>query len=101
VAEAIIGGDEGLQRRCQLAWRRGPDGRLVGVGAISLPGFRADGVGAARNIGSWMQTVGAKKLTLTTSATLVASIQTAADLPVVLLSLPAGAIDDLVTVAAC
>ncbi len=50
------------------------------------------------NIGSWMQTVGAQELmlTLTTSATLVALIQTAAGLPVVLLSVPAGAIGDLV-----
>ena len=35
-------------------------------------------------------------LTLTTSATLVALIQTAAGIPVVLLSVPAGAIGDLV-----
>ena len=50
------------------------------------------------NIGSWMQTVGAQELmlTLTTSATPVALIQTAAGLPVVLLSVPAGAIGDLV-----
>jgi MFS family permease len=50
------------------------------------------------NIGSWMQTVGAQELmlTLTTSATLVALIQTAAGLPVVLLAVPAGAIGDLV-----
>ena len=50
------------------------------------------------NVGSWMQTVGARELmlTLTTSATLVALIQTAAGLPVVLLAVPAGAIGDLV-----
>src|SRR5271163_4100446 len=50
------------------------------------------------NVGSWMQTVGAQELmlTLTTSATLVALIQTAAGLPVVLLAIPAGAIGDLV-----
>jgi predicted MFS family arabinose efflux permease len=50
------------------------------------------------NVGSWMQTVGAQELmlTLTTSASMVALIQTAAGLPVVLLSLPAGAIGDLV-----
>jgi predicted MFS family arabinose efflux permease len=50
------------------------------------------------NVGSWMQTVGAQELmlTLTTSATMVALIQTAAGLPVVLLALPAGAIGDLV-----
>ncbi len=45
-----------------------------------------------------MQTVGAQQLmlTLTTSVTLVALIQTAAGLPVVLLAVPAGAIGDLV-----
>src|ERR1700691_3097419 len=50
------------------------------------------------NIGSWMQTVGAQELmlTLTTSATFVALIQTAAGLPVVLPAVPAGAIGDLV-----
>src|SRR5271154_3014365 len=50
------------------------------------------------NVGSWMQTVGAQELmlTLTSSATLVALIQTAAGLPVVLLAVPAGAIGDLV-----
>ncbi len=50
------------------------------------------------NVGSWMQTVGAQELmlTLTTSATLVALIQTAAGLPVVLLAVPAGAIGDVV-----
>ncbi len=50
------------------------------------------------NVGSWMQTVGAQELmlTLTTSATLVALIQTASGLPVVLLAVPAGAIGDLV-----
>jgi MFS family permease len=50
------------------------------------------------NVGGWMQTVGAQELmlTLTTSAALVALIQTAAGLPVVLLAVPAGAIGDLV-----
>jgi predicted MFS family arabinose efflux permease len=50
------------------------------------------------NVGGWMQTVGAQELmlTLTTSTTLVALIQTAAGLPVVLLAVPAGAIGDLV-----
>jgi MFS family permease len=45
-----------------------------------------------------MQTIGAQELmlTLTTSVTLVALIQTAAGLPVVLFALPAGAIGDLV-----
>ena len=50
------------------------------------------------NVGGWMQTVGAQELmlSLTTSATLVALIQTTAGLPVVLLAVPAGAIGDLV-----
>ena len=50
------------------------------------------------NVGGWMQTVGAQQLmlTLTTSAALVALVQTAAGLPVVLLAVPAGAIGDLV-----
>ncbi len=50
------------------------------------------------NIGSWMQTVGAQwlMLSLTGSATLIALIQTAAALPVLLLSVPAGVVSDLV-----
>ena len=99
MAEAIIRGDEGLQRRCQAAGRHGPDGWFVGVGAVSLPDFaRMASAQFVSNIGSWMQTVGAQELmlTLTTSATPVALIQTAAGLPVVLLSVPAGAIGDLV-----
>ena len=50
------------------------------------------------NVGSWMQTIGAQELmlTLTTSATLVALIQTAAGLPIVLLAMPAGALGDVV-----
>ncbi len=50
------------------------------------------------NIGGWMQTVGAQELmlTLTTSATFVALIQTAAGLPVMLLAIPAGALGDIV-----
>ena len=50
------------------------------------------------NVGGWMQTVGAQQLmlTLTTSATLVALIQTAASLPIALLAVPAGALGDVV-----
>lgn len=50
------------------------------------------------NVGGWMQTVGAQELmlSLTASATLVALIQTAAGLPIVLLALPAGALGDVV-----
>jgi MFS family permease len=50
------------------------------------------------NIGGWMQTVAAQwlMLTLTSSATYVALVQTAASLPVVLFALVAGAAGDLV-----
>jgi MFS family permease len=50
------------------------------------------------NIGGWMQTVAAQwlMLTLTTSATYVALVQTAAGLPVVLFAILAGTIGDLV-----
>ena len=50
------------------------------------------------NIGSWMQTVAAQwlMLSLTTSATYVALVQTAAGLPVVLFAVLAGTIGDLV-----
>jgi MFS family permease len=50
------------------------------------------------NIGSWMQTVAAQwlMLTLTSSATYIALVQTAASLPVVLFAVVAGAAGDLV-----
>ena len=50
------------------------------------------------NVGSWMQTVAAQwlMLSLTTSATYVALVQTAAGLPVVLFAIVAGTIGDLV-----
>ena len=50
------------------------------------------------NVGGWMQTVAAQWLmiSLTTSATYVALVQTAASLPVVLFSVFAGALGDLV-----
>jgi MFS family permease len=50
------------------------------------------------NVGSWMQTIAAQwlMLTLTTSATYVALVQTAASLPVVLFAVLAGAVGDLV-----
>src|ERR1700690_4645229 len=55
------------------------------------------------NVGGWMQTVGAQELmlTLTTSATLVALIQTAAGFPVVLLAIPLGRSVILSIVAGC
>src|SRR5713226_82145 len=50
------------------------------------------------NIGSWMQDVGESWLmtSLTTSPILVALVETAGSLPVVLLSMPAGALADVV-----
>ena len=48
------------------------------------------------NVGSWMQTVAAQWLTLTSSATYVALVQSAASLPIVLFALVAGAAGDLV-----
>lgn len=50
------------------------------------------------NIGSWMQTVAAQwlMLSLTSSATYIALVQTAASLPVVLFAVVAGAAGDLV-----
>jgi MFS family permease len=50
----------------------------------------------ASNIGTWMQTVGAQWLLIDHSPVLVSLVQTAASLPIVLLSLPAGAWADMV-----
>ena len=52
----------------------------------------------ASNIGTWMQAVGAVWLmgTLSGSAALIALVQTATTLPVVLVGLPAGALADIV-----
>ena len=49
----------------------------------------------ASNIGTWMQTVGAQWLLIDSSPVLVSLVQTAASLPIVLLSLPAGAWADM------
>ncbi len=50
------------------------------------------------NVGSWMQTVGAQwlMLSLTSSAAFLGLIQTAATLPVLVFSVPAGVVGDLV-----
>ena len=50
------------------------------------------------NVGGWMQTVAAQwlMLTLTSSATYIALVQTAASLPIVLFAVAAGTIGDLV-----
>ena len=52
----------------------------------------------ASNLGSWMQDVGESWLmtSLTTSPVLVALVETAGSLPVVLIALPAGALADIV-----
>jgi predicted MFS family arabinose efflux permease len=81
-----------------------PEGAITTIGPSAWGPFRSKDFARmasaqfVSNVGSWMQTVGAQELmlTLTTSATLVALIQTAAGLPVVLLAVPAGAIGDLV-----
>jgi len=77
---------------------KGPAGRSAWAPFRSPDFARMASAQFVSNIGSWMQTVGAQELmlSLTTSATLVALIQTAAGLPVVLLAVPAGAIGDLV-----
>ena len=62
-----------------------------------FPVFRALWIAQfASNIGTWMQTVGAQWLLIDTSPLLVALVQTASSLPIVLLALPAGAFADLV-----
>jgi predicted MFS family arabinose efflux permease len=48
------------------------------------------------NVGSWMQTVGAQWVLIGHGAALVALVQVASGLPVLLLALPAGALADLV-----
>src|SRR5262245_18788061 len=54
--------------------------------------------GLASNLGTWMQLVGSAWLmtSLTASAALVALLQTATSVPAFLLSLPAGALADMV-----
>jgi predicted MFS family arabinose efflux permease len=63
------------------------------------PLFRALWIAAVvSNVGTWMQNVGAAWLmtSLTPSATMVALVQAATSLPVVLVALPAGALADIV-----
>jgi len=64
-----------------------------------VPLFRTLWIAAlASNVGTWMQIVAAAWLmtSLTSSATLVALVQTASALPIVLAGLPSGAIGDVV-----
>jgi MFS family permease len=63
------------------------------------PLFRALWIASfASNVGTWMQNVAAAWLmtSLTSSATLVALVQTATSLPIFLVALPSGAIGDVV-----
>src|SRR5215475_6878312 len=66
---------------------------------LAEPVFRALWIATvASNIGTWMEDVGESWLmvSLTTSPILVALVETAGSLPVVLLALPAGALADVV-----
>jgi MFS family permease len=66
---------------------------------LRLPVYRALWIATvASNVGTWLQSVGASWLmtTLTDSTTVVAMVQAATSLPMFLLSLPAGAIADVV-----
>ena len=66
---------------------------------LRVPLFRALWIAAfASNVGTWMQSVAAAWLmtSLTSSATLVALVQTASSLPIFLVGLPSGAIGDVV-----
>ncbi len=66
---------------------------------LAEPIFRALWIATvASNIGTWMQDVGESWLmvSLTTSPILVALVETAGSLPIVLLALPAGALADVV-----
>ena len=62
------------------------------------PLFRVLWIAAfASNVGTWMQNVAAWLMTsLTSSATMVALVQTASSLPIFLAGLPSGAISDVV-----
>jgi MFS family permease len=66
---------------------------------LAQPIFRALWIATvASNVGTWMQDVGESWLmvSLTTSPILVAFVETAGSLPIVLLALPAGALADMV-----
>lgn len=66
---------------------------------LRRPAFRALWIAnAASQLGTWMQTVGAQWFLTErdASATVIAAVQTATSLPVLLLALPAGVLADLV-----
>jgi MFS family permease len=85
--------DQGLQARSDSAPITSP------WSPLAEPIFRALWIATvASNIGTWMEDVGESWLmvSLTTSPMLVALVETAGSLPVVLLALPAGALADVV-----
>src|SRR5215470_8500833 len=78
---------------------KSPDQALSPWSPLAEPIFRALWIATvASNIGTWMQDVGESWLmvSLTTSPMLVALVETAGSLPIVLAALPAGALADVV-----
>src|SRR5262245_43823069 len=78
---------------------KSPEKSLSPWSPLAEPIFRALWIATvASNIGTWMQDVGESWLmvSLTTSPMLVALVETAGSLPIVLLALPAGALADVV-----
>src|SRR5215510_3826848 len=79
---------------------RGPHKSVFpSLAPLGAPVFRALWLATiVSNLGTWMQDVGESWLmvTLTKSPILVALVETAGSLPVVLLALPAGAFADLI-----
>src|SRR6516164_10374123 len=72
---------------------------LGSLAPLHAPVFRALWIATiVSNLGTWMQDVGESWLmvSFTKSPTLVALVETAGSLPVVLLALPAGALADIV-----
>ncbi len=81
------------------AGTHGPEAGASMWGPLRSPVFRAVWIAlVASNVGTWMQSVGAAWLmtSLTPSPLLVALMQTAASLPILLFGLPAGALADVV-----
>ncbi len=79
--------------------RIGPDVGVSAWGPLREPIFRALWIASvASNVGSWMQDVGESWLmiSLTSSPTLVALVESAGSLPIFLLALPAGALADVI-----
>src|SRR5215467_6948285 len=78
---------------------KSPDETVSPWSPLAHPIFRALWIATvASNIGTWMEDVGESWLmvSLTTSPMLVALVETAGSLPIVLLALPAGALADVV-----